>query len=219
MTLFVPASGYIGALAAAITSSQTTITVTSADGLPSVPSGSVVPLTLLHPATLGVIEVVWVSAISGNTLTVARGADGTTALAWDAGDTIFFSPTSAMQNNWAQLPQVRRVPPVGASNSASATSVSATTGTLTAPSGGYFIAQYFMAQTTPSIGAQLYSTTASLGQPQMVSSMNNLNEAAAISTGYLEVDAGQSSTFTGTVTAGSAQWIAVSVLAWFVPSP
>lgn len=119
----------------------------------------------------------------------------------------------------ADLGAVANVAPVGAQNAANATSVSATTASLTAPANGYFIAQFFMAQSSPSIGASLSSATASLGALTMFGSLAGQNLAATISNAYIVVSKGQSSTFSGTVTASSAQWIGVAVSAWFVPSP
>lgn len=58
-------------------------------------NGKYLPL-VLHDDTLGVYEVVWVTAhaSNSNTVTVVRGKEGTTALAWGAGTRVEAAPTS-----------------------------------------------------------------------------------------------------------------------------
>ena len=87
------------ALAAGITNSATTISVVSGSVLPDAP----------NVLTIGVgedAELVLMSAKSGNSLTVTRGYNGTTAKAWDSGEWIYRGITaqdiSALQNNLAE---------------------------------------------------------------------------------------------------------------------
>ena len=103
MAQFVFINNFNTVLASAITSTQTTITVTSSTGLPTLALDQVIPLTLLDAATKTVYEIVYVTGISGTTLTVERGQEGTTASAYLAGDLVSCNPT------------VGTVPPIRAS--------------------------------------------------------------------------------------------------------
>ena len=103
MAQFVFINNFNTVLASAITSTQTTITVTSSTGLPTLALDQVIPLTLLDAATKTVYEIVYVTGISGTTLTVERGQEGTTANAYLAGDLVSCNPT------------VGTVPPIRAS--------------------------------------------------------------------------------------------------------
>lgn len=78
-------------LASAATDSDTTLTVTTATGLPAVGGGDTCRLTL---ATGGTIEIVEVTAVSGTDLTVTRAQESTTAVAWAAGSLISLRPTA-----------------------------------------------------------------------------------------------------------------------------
>ncbi|OYV52110.1 MAG: hypothetical protein B7X10_00260 [Burkholderiales bacterium 21-58-4] len=87
MSLFQWANNVNTTLAAAITNTQTTITLASSSGLPSsIPAGVYLPITLNDVATRSVFEVLYATAVSGATLTVIRGQEGTTPQAWNTGD-------------------------------------------------------------------------------------------------------------------------------------
>lgn len=86
MTQYVFANNVNTTLAASATSTQTTLTLGSATNLPTLSTGQVMPLTLNDAATRAIYEIVYVTAISGSTLTVTRGEEGTTAVAWNTGD-------------------------------------------------------------------------------------------------------------------------------------
>lgn len=119
----------------------------------------------------------------------------------------------------ADLGAVANTAPVGAQNTANTTSISATTATITAPANGYFFVQFFMSQSSVSIGADLSLATASLGPLTSFGSLEGSNLSATITNAYIAVTKGQSSTFSGTVTSNSTQWIGIVISAWFVPSP
>ncbi len=57
------------------------------------------PLTLNDAATGAVYEIVYVTAISGVTLTVTRAQEGTSAQNWAIGDYAFVTPTAATMNS------------------------------------------------------------------------------------------------------------------------
>lgn len=76
-------------LAAAISSTATTLTVSSGTGsaFPSPVSGaSYFKLTLIDAATESLNEIVHVTAVSGDIFTIVRGQEGTTARTWSVSD-------------------------------------------------------------------------------------------------------------------------------------
>lgn len=73
-------------LSSGITSSATSIAVADASAWPTLGSGDYSLCTLIDITDLDVVEIVKVTAISGNNLTVVRGHEGTTARAFNAGD-------------------------------------------------------------------------------------------------------------------------------------
>ena len=82
-------------LAAAATSTQTTLSLTSTVGIPTtIPSGDYFAMTLNDAATRSVFEVVYVTAIIGSNVTVVRGQEGTTANSWLVGDYIYGALTA-----------------------------------------------------------------------------------------------------------------------------
>lgn len=84
-------------LASAITSpSQTSITLTSAAGLPTLSAGQIMALTLNDIATRQIFEILYVTAISGATLTVLRGQEGTAATTWAVGDRAYAAATAGV---------------------------------------------------------------------------------------------------------------------------
>ena len=94
MTAFVFANYVDTTLAAAASSTATSLSLSSSANLPVLGPGEVMPLTLNDAATGLVYEIVYVTAISGTTLTVERAQEGTTAQNWSSGDYAFVSPTA-----------------------------------------------------------------------------------------------------------------------------
>ncbi len=92
-----------GTLAASILSSATTIVLSSTQGalFPSLSAGQYFYGTLFN--TAGNYEIVKVTARVGDNLTVIRAQEGTTALAFIAGDGFAQRLTSASLNNFSQL--------------------------------------------------------------------------------------------------------------------
>lgn len=93
-TQFVIANNVNTQLAAAASSSATTLTLASSANLPTLSAGQVMPLTLNDAATGQNYEIVYVTAITGVTLTVTRAQEGTGALTWNVGDYAFCPPTA-----------------------------------------------------------------------------------------------------------------------------
>ena len=75
-------------LSAAVTSTDTSLSVTSATNFPTLETGHQIPVTLINAATQTVYEIIYVTAISGTTITVLRGQEGTVAQAWSIGDLV-----------------------------------------------------------------------------------------------------------------------------------
>ena len=86
MTSFVQVNFFTTTISAALTTSDTSLSLGSTTGAPTIPSGSVWPLIL---TANDIYEVVYVTALSGSTATVERAQEGTTAQAWASGTTIY----------------------------------------------------------------------------------------------------------------------------------
>jgi hypothetical protein len=82
------------ALSSGITNSATSITVGSVAGFPTL-TGSDYYYATLANVTNTKIEIVKVTAAAGNTLTVVRGQDNTTAVSFDASDNLQLRVTAA----------------------------------------------------------------------------------------------------------------------------
>jgi hypothetical protein len=108
MTNFVYANNVSTTLAAATTSAMTTLTLASAINLPAtIPTGYVLPLTLNDAATRMIYEIVYVTMITGTTLTVLRAQEGTQAQNWAIGDYAFSAVTMGqMQSLQVSAPAV-----------------------------------------------------------------------------------------------------------------
>src|SRR6185437_3677752 len=102
MTTFVFANNISTQLASPVSSGDTTITLASTAGFPSsIPSGSVLEVTLNDQATHTVFEILYATAITGSTLTVLRAQEGTTALSWSTGDIVFSGPTAGQMQSFS----------------------------------------------------------------------------------------------------------------------
>lgn len=102
MPTFVFSNNVSTTLADPVASDATTITLSSAANLPTIPPGDYWPLTLNDVATGTYYEILYVTAISGATLTVLRGQEATTALTWDTGDYAFSGVTAGSLGNFFQ---------------------------------------------------------------------------------------------------------------------
>jgi hypothetical protein len=89
-------------LAAGATAGATTLTVTDGS-LFNTPTGGNTERLTLERADGSAREIVTMTTRSGNTLTVQRAQEGTTALAWTAGDRVEGRVTKGVLDNFAQL--------------------------------------------------------------------------------------------------------------------
>tara|TARA_A100000171_G_scaffold53092_1_gene76742 strand:- start:17877 stop:18731 length:855 start_codon:yes stop_codon:yes gene_type:complete len=86
------ANNYASTLNGAITNVQTTIIVTSATGLPSIGAGEEYNLTLVAGSDIEIVTVT--DDASSPTLTVTRGAEGTSGVAFADGAIVELRPTA-----------------------------------------------------------------------------------------------------------------------------
>lgn len=96
------------ALAQPTTTSDTTITIRSGSGFPTLGANERVVATIVDAATGLQFEIVTVTAVVGNVLTVQRAQEGTAARAWAAGDMLSIRTTAASLTNtirnYGQIP-------------------------------------------------------------------------------------------------------------------
>lgn len=88
MTTYLFANNANSELSAPISSSDTTITVTAGTGarFPAPAVDQAFTVTLNDAATGNVYEIMLCTGVTGDVLTVERGQEGTSAVAWAAGD-------------------------------------------------------------------------------------------------------------------------------------
>jgi hypothetical protein len=87
------------ALAAALTTTETSVQITTGTGEEFPPLTGVGDFTYITVYnTSGVVEIMKVTAVLVDTLTVLRGQDGTTALAWNVGDMVDCRPCAGAIN-------------------------------------------------------------------------------------------------------------------------
>ena len=103
MTDYLIANNISTQLSENLTSSQTSITLLSTVNFPTITPGQSIPLTLNDQATGNFFEVVYVTAITGGTLTVVRGQEGTAARAWLTGDFAYGAATAGFLDSLVSL--------------------------------------------------------------------------------------------------------------------
>lgn len=91
-------------LAESISATATVLNVASGTGanFPSLASGQVFAVTLVDASTGLTREICYCTSRSGDSLTVTRGQEGTTPVAWEAGDTAAHYITAGALNNFTQ---------------------------------------------------------------------------------------------------------------------
>lgn len=91
-------------LAASISNTATSLTVSDASKFPVVTSGTnFFKLTMIDAATGANTEIMHVTATSGSTFTVVRGREGTAARAWAVSDLVYNMMTAGTLESFAQL--------------------------------------------------------------------------------------------------------------------
>lgn len=111
MNQYAFANNAVTTLGSSLSSPSTTLTVATGTGseFPTPGAGQVVPLTLIAAgSTTGVPnEIVYATARTGDTFTVIRGQEGTTAQAWNSGDTVANMATAEFYNEQATSSQIQ----------------------------------------------------------------------------------------------------------------
>lgn len=117
-------------LASAVTNIATSMTLSPGAGtlFPSPTAGQYFKMDVRDALTGLIHEVVHVTACSGDTLTVVRGQEGTTAVAWAAGDDVYCGPTAGTLAAMVQSDQLQNGTYTVASSASG--SVNAITATL-----------------------------------------------------------------------------------------
>jgi len=129
MTRIVWANNANSTLAGPITNASTTALLVSGTGalFPTLAAGQYFDLTFNDAATRLLYEVVHVTAISGDTITIVRGQEGTTALSWLAGDLASNLVTMGALQAFAQAPDTQaQTGNYAADTSGSANTITAT---------------------------------------------------------------------------------------------
>lgn len=137
MTTLLFANNASSSLASAVSAGATTMTLDSGQGalFPSPTSGQAFMLTLSDQSTGLLTEIVRVTARSGDVLTVTRAQEGTTALAWAAGDVCANLITAGTASSFLQAGAVGALTAIAANTTISA-SAQTTLGSFTVPATG-----------------------------------------------------------------------------------
>ena len=175
-------------LSAAINATQTTISVADASGLPTLSSGDYIYLTIDTDTNSPTIEVVKVTGVSTNTLTVVRGQDGTTASSFSNGTKVELRVTAAALDDISSAADTESVSIDG----------DTMTGTLTAPT---FIAGAYGASGAAGDGFRINSTDI-YGQVDSSDKIHISAVTGAITSGAITSTG--NSLFTGSGSSGNA---------------
>lgn len=111
MSLRLFTNNAITTLAAGISSGATSLSCTSGGGalFPNPSGGQFFIATLVKNGAPGTFECILVSVRStDNFTTIVRGQEGTTALAWNAGDTVALLPTEGDLSAFAQFDDIQK---------------------------------------------------------------------------------------------------------------
>ena len=128
MTQFVFENFVNTTLADAASSTATTLTLSSATGLPSaLASGQQIPLVLNSASNGSVFEVCYITGINGSSVTVLRAQEGTSAQQWNVGDFAYIAMTAG-----TTAPVIATHSPTASETLPVANQLVVTPGTLTA---------------------------------------------------------------------------------------
>lgn len=109
MSILLFADNAVSQLASGITNVALTATLTAGSGslFPAPGAGQYFKATFVDAATGTVFEIVHVTAVVGDTITMVRGQEGTSAHAWLAGDSFFMAPTAGTMQAMVQAEQLQ----------------------------------------------------------------------------------------------------------------
>lgn len=111
MTKYLYSNNATTTLGSSLSSSATAMTVTTGTGnlFPSPVSGQYFSVTLLAAGSSVAVpnEIVYCTSRTGDTFTIVRGQEGTTALGWNVGDMVSNDVTAGYLNQVAQITDVQ----------------------------------------------------------------------------------------------------------------
>ena len=104
MTDFLFANNATTQVASALTSGGTSLQVSTGSGalFPAPAANQQFAVKLADAATGLITEIVYCTGVTGDTLTIVRAQEGTTARAWNVGDTVLCGPTAGQMQTFAQ---------------------------------------------------------------------------------------------------------------------
>lgn len=232
---------YTTTLAASLTSTATTMSVSSTTGLPSsLSSGQFIPMVLNPASAPGTVyEIVYVTGISGSSLTISRGEEGTAAQNWNASDIVFSTntadttgsqeggtfanptltgsvtiPNATANNNPVALGQFGSSPLYTSSSVSSATTLSVSL-SFTAPSDCTILV---LGLGGMNVGITTMSMSATNATLLSNTNHNTSSSYVGVGNGVATASAGASVTLTITFNAGSASAGFGSLIALIIPS-
>jgi len=175
-------------LATSITSTQTSVTLASTAGLPNPTTGQYFIMTFTNGSTN---EVVWVTAVSGSTITCVRGKEGTSASAFASGSYASCFPTAGTMQDLVQIDQLQNGSYTFANGAGTANALTATIASnlTTVPNGFQFVVNAANANT----GAATLNLTLS----------STISGGGSVSTGALPIYKNGNSALTGGEITGS----------------
>lgn len=91
-------------LSSSVSSTSTTLILSSSANLPVLGPSQLLAITLNDAATGLIYEICYITAISGNTLTVLRAQEGTSAQNWNIGDNAYCAWTAGTVTPFLTLP-------------------------------------------------------------------------------------------------------------------
>jgi hypothetical protein len=174
------------------------------------------------------LSVTGTVATTGSDLILGLGASGSSSLVVPPSGsvTLWGDTTNALAGQWQVVgsspsvatAQASNTYPVGNSQTATTTNISATTAALTAPANGYALA-YGVTSVAPIVANSLTTAVLSASLGGFIGLTADYNGSIDSQWGYLPMAKGQSSTFTLVGTQTNPTLMTASVIAFFVPMP
>ena len=172
MSILVFANNATTTLSVAALSSATSIVVTNGAVFPSPAGGQYFILTLTSVST-GSQEICWCTARSGNTLTIARGKEGTAPQSFLVGDHVDMYPTGGTQQALVQIDQLQNGTYTTATAGGTANALTANIiSNLTAIPNGFTIIVLATAANTGASTLQVTLTSPITGTPTVTPTYN-----------------------------------------------
>lgn len=108
MSLIEFSNNAVTAVSGSISTSATSVNVANGAIFPALSAGQYFMMTHINGTSTLPDEIVKVTAIAGDTLTIVRGQEGTSAVIWNSGDTVASFLTAGVMSALAQDQQVQQ---------------------------------------------------------------------------------------------------------------